>query len=152
MTDLILTKQIGNRVIMLTLSVKGKYGLSAMFELALQGPNKPVQLRALTEAREIPHNYLEQIMIELKRDNLVKSFRGAHGGYILARPPKKITIKDILTTLEGNSRLSEGHYGCNILNTFWKTLEKDIKDLLTVSLEDLIKEKQKSEKVLTYTI
>jgi len=137
---------------MLTLSVKSKYGLSAMLELALKGTETPIQTRTLTEARDIPHNYLEQILTELKRDGLVKSFRGARGGYILAKSPSHIKIIDILNSLEGPSKLSESYCGCKTLTNFWETVEKDLKELLNVSLEDLIQQKQKSEKILNYAI
>ncbi|WP_026487509.1 RrF2 family transcriptional regulator [Caldanaerobius polysaccharolyticus] len=83
------------------LSTKGQYGLRAMFELALSYGEGPVALKTIAEKQEISEHYLEQLIAVLKKAGLVKSTRGAQGGYTLAMEPDKITVGDILRALEG---------------------------------------------------
>lgn len=84
------------------LSTKGRYGLKAMFDLALFGGETPVSLTAISERQHISVNYLEQLIAPLRKAGLVKSVRGAQGGYLLAKPASEITVADILFTLEGS--------------------------------------------------
>lgn len=83
------------------LSTRGRYGVRAMLELALQAGAGPVPLRELASKQEISAKYLEQLLIPLKGAGLVKSVRGARGGYMLAASPEKINLYDIVRSLEG---------------------------------------------------
>ena len=90
------------------LSTKGKYGLKAMFELAVSGnENEPVPLKYIANRQEISDQYLEQIFSALKKAGLVKSVRGAQGGYFLSKPASEITVADILRVLEGDMAFTE---------------------------------------------
>jgi Rrf2 family protein len=83
------------------LSTRGRYGLKAMFDLALNDGDTPVSLTSIAERQGISVNYLEQLIAPLKKADLVKSVRGAQGGYLLNKPADQITVADILTVLEG---------------------------------------------------
>lgn len=83
------------------LSTRGRYGLKAMFDLALRYGEGPISLTSISERQAISVNYLEQLISPLKKASLVKSVRGAQGGYMLAKSPDEITVGQILTTLEG---------------------------------------------------
>lgn len=84
------------------ISTKGRYGLKAMIYIGANSENGCVSLRNISEAEGISENYLEQIIAQLKKDNLVKSVRGAYGGYTLLKEPKDISVGDILRSLEGS--------------------------------------------------
>lgn len=84
------------------LSTKGRYGLMAMFELALEYGNGPISLKTIALKQELSDNYLEQLFSVLRKDKLLNSVRGSQGGYMLSREPKDITVGDILRSLEGN--------------------------------------------------
>lgn len=73
-----------------------------MFELALNYGKGPISLRVIAQKQDLSDNYLEQLFSTLKRDGLLSSVRGPQGGYMLSRPPKNITVGDILRSLEGN--------------------------------------------------
>jgi len=94
---------------MIKLSTKGRYGTRLMLNLALhyQRGNEAVILKNISNEEEISIRYLEQIIIPLKIARLVKSIRGAGGGYTLARPPSKIKLSEILQALEGPCCLVE---------------------------------------------
>lgn len=83
------------------LSTKGQYGVRAMLELALSYGEGPISLKTIAEKQDISEHYLEQLIAVLKKAGLVKSTRGAQGGYTLAMEPKDITVGDILRALEG---------------------------------------------------
>ena len=81
---------------------KGHYGLLALAELATNyRMRRAVQVKEIAKNQNIPSEYLGQIMVVLKRAHLVHGSRGPTGGYILARAPEIITVKEILQALEG---------------------------------------------------
>jgi Rrf2 family protein len=89
------------------LSTRGRYGLMAMHQLAIAYGKGPISLKSIADEEELSENYLEQLFSTLKKDGLIVSSRGAYGGYMLSRPPKEITVGDILRSLEGENYPSE---------------------------------------------
>lgn len=84
------------------LSTRARYGIHAMYDLALMGNDKPQPLKAIAERQAIPEAYLEQLMLVLRKEKLVTSVRGAQGGYTLSKAPAEITVGMILRALEGD--------------------------------------------------
>lgn len=87
------------------LSTRGRYGIHAMYELAVNANGAPQSIKAIAERGGIPEAYLEQLIAVLKREGLVNSTRGAQGGYMLAREPAQITVGEVLRALEGGLTL-----------------------------------------------
>ncbi|MHB9144418.1 MAG: RrF2 family transcriptional regulator [Symbiobacteriia bacterium] len=83
------------------LTTKGKYGVKALFELAMHEGNTPLSLKTIAERQDLSEHYLEQLVAPLRRAGLVTSVRGAQGGYMLSRPAAQITVGDIIRVLEG---------------------------------------------------
>lgn len=84
------------------LSCKIEYALLALLELAIRyNEGEPLQIRQIAAQQNIPDRYLEQLLATLRRSGLVRSQRGAKGGYLLAREPRKITLFDIVSCLDG---------------------------------------------------
>lgn len=83
------------------ITTKGRYGARVMLELAMRDSQKPTPLRKLAQDQEISAKYLEQILIPLMSSGLVKSVRGARGGYMLGKPAEDIHLYDIVRSLEG---------------------------------------------------
>jgi Rrf2 family protein len=94
---------------MIRLSTKGRYGTRLMLNLASRytEDGNAIILKSISEAEGISIRYLEQIIIPLKINKLVKSIRGAGGGYTLARDPSRINLREILHALEGTCCLVE---------------------------------------------
>ena len=84
------------------LSTKGRYGARAMLDLALHYGQGPVSIKDIAEREEISERYLVHLMVSLKSAGLVKSIRGAHGGFTLARPPAEIKLGEIVHVVEGS--------------------------------------------------
>lgn len=84
------------------LSTKGRYGLRALIDLAVYSENEAVSIANIAAREQISESYLEQLIAKLKKAGIVKSLRGAGGGYMLAKPAEEISVGDILRALEGN--------------------------------------------------
>lgn len=84
------------------ISTKGRYALRLMLDVALHSHGTAVPLRDVAQRQDISDKYLEQIVTQLSRAGLVRSVRGAGGGYLLTREPEEYTVGEILRVLEGN--------------------------------------------------
>lgn len=136
------------------LSTKGRYGLKAMFELSLNQNQGPISLKVIAKKQNISDQYLEQIFSALKKAGLVKSVRGAQGGYLLTKEAKNITVGDILTVLEGPVSLSdcvldedicENSNVC-VTKIVWEKMKKGIEEVInSITLQDMINDYNKNK-------
>ncbi|WP_091656027.1 cysteine metabolism transcriptional regulator CymR [Alteribacillus iranensis] len=83
------------------ISTKGRYGLTIMIALAKKYGEGPISLKSIAKEHNLSEHYLEQLIAPLRNATLVKSVRGAYGGYMLSREPSDITAGDIIRVLEG---------------------------------------------------
>jgi Rrf2 family cysteine metabolism transcriptional repressor len=83
------------------ISTKGRYGLTIMIELAKKHGEGPTSLKSIAQTHDLSEHYLEQLIAPLRNAGLVKSIRGAYGGYVLGNVPEAITAGDIIRVLEG---------------------------------------------------
>lgn len=121
------------------ISTKGRYGLTIMIELAKKYGEGPISLKAIAQSNELSEHYLEQLIAPLRNAGLVKSIRGAYGGYILADLPSKITSGDVIRVLEGPISPVEGIEDEEpAKRELWIRIRDAIKDVLdNTTLEDL---------------
>lgn len=126
------------------LSNKGRYGVRALFDLALQGDGGSAQIRDIAERQQIPLRFLEQIFQDLRRAGLVSSKRGPRGGYQLTRLPGDVTLGDVLRALDAGLSSSEdeaqarGAVGIAVTEAAFRELEQRVETALdAVSLADL---------------
>jgi Rrf2 family protein len=89
------------------LSTKSRYGLRALFDMAYNSGTLPSQIKDISRRQEISPRYLEQIFQSFKKAGILKSKRGPQGGYILAKKPDQITVREILEAAEGDTLLVE---------------------------------------------
>lgn len=92
---------------MLRVSSKGRYGVKAVYELALHYGQGPLPVGAIAKSQSISEPYLEQLMASLKRSGIVDGVRGSQGGYQLSRDPAQISVGDIVRALEGPIALAD---------------------------------------------
>lgn len=97
----IMQQFIYEEVAPLKISTKGRYGLTIMMELAAKFGEGPTSLKSIAERNQLSEHYLEQLIAPLRNAGLVKSIRGAYGGYILSSDPAEVTAGDIIRVLEG---------------------------------------------------
>jgi len=129
------------------LSTRGRYGLRALADLAIHDGGSPVTLADIARRQRISDGYLESIFAMLKKASLVRSVKGAGGGYRLARPASEISAGEVLTALEGDLSIVEadldedGSYTLNqcIRENVWDVVSRRIKaEVDAVSLKQLI--------------
>lgn len=89
------------QVLNLKISTKGRYGLTIMMELSAKFGEGPISLKSIAEKNGLSEHYLEQLIAPLRNAGLVKSVRGAYGGYILSKEPETISAGDVIRILEG---------------------------------------------------
>ncbi|HLQ83467.1 MAG TPA: Rrf2 family transcriptional regulator [Pseudogracilibacillus sp.] len=122
------------------ISTKGRYGLTIMLELAREYGKGPMSLKAIANKNELSIHYLEQLATPLRNAGLVKSIRGAYGGYQLVNEPAEITVGDIIRVLEGPITLVEGIEEQEpAQQNLWLRATEAVKEVLdTTSLLDLM--------------
>ena len=134
------------------ISTKGVYGLSAMYELSKHKEDSPMQIKEISANANIPQNYLEQLLSKLRRAELVKSIRGARGGYILARNTSEIKVVDILIALEDDIKIIDVKAENPILNIFFDESKNSMKKIFDISLDKLDEYQDKYNEFLHYNI
>lgn len=122
------------------ISTKGRYGLTIMIELARKYGDGPISLKSIAEDNDLSAHYLEQLAAPLRNAGLIKSIRGAYGGYILGKEPITIKAGDIIRVLEGPIVLVEGiEEEEPAKQALWVRVTEAVKEVLdTTTLEDLI--------------
>lgn len=136
------------------ISTKGRYGLKAMVDLAANTDQGYISLKSIAERQEISETYLEQLFSALKKAGLVKSVRGAQGGYILAKPASETSVREVLTALEGSLSpidcdRSEDTGDCPkqcdcSTRSVWEKLRHGIYEAVeSISLQDLVDDMHK---------
>ena len=141
------------------ISTKGRYGLRALIDLAINIDSENVSIKSISERQNISERYLEQIFSLLRKGGIIVGRKGAQGGYILGKNPSELTISEILKVLEGeNIFIDINEEEENELENFInKNLWKDINCLISkyfsaITLEDLVNEYKKSKDTIIYYI
>ena len=142
------------------ITTQAEYGLICALHLARRKGDAPVTGREIASQERLPADYVEQIMLKLRRAGIVASTRGAHGGYRLARAAEEITVRDVISASEHSTfdvhcvshpveaeRCAESH-DCSI-RPVWVLLQRRIDEVLdSVRLSDLLmQERQVRERV-----
>ena len=131
-----------------------EYGVICALHLARRSAEGPITGREIAESEQLPGDYVEQILLRLRRAGIIRSTRGAHGGYMLAKDASAISIRDVIAASEtttfdlhcvshpvGEERCSSSH-NCSI-RPVWMLLQQKIDDVLSgVHLSDLLSEEQ----------
>jgi Rrf2 family transcriptional regulator, cysteine metabolism repressor len=143
------------------ISSKGDYGLRALFDLAQRYGQGPTQSDDIAQRQGIPVNYLNQLLITMRRAGLIESLRGPQGGHLLARPPETINLREVLIALEGpllpiehnredlKPTQPEDH---DLVDDVWGELRGRLEGILaSLTLDDLCQRKrQRSGNVMYY--
>ena len=136
------------------LSTKGRYGLRAALDLAINSTEEAVALSSIAERQNISISYLEQLIAKLRKAEIVKSTRGAKGGYVLARPANEISVGEILRCLEGElspvdcAEVMGGESTCSasdvcVTKIVWKRINDSINEAVdSLMLSELVEEGQ----------
>lgn len=122
------------------ISTKGRYGLTIMMELARSYGEGPTSLKSIADKNQLSEHYLEQLIAPLRNAGLVKSIRGAYGGYIIAKEPEHVSAGEIIRVLEGPiSPVDFTEEDDPAKRNLWMRIRDSIADVLdSTTLADLI--------------
>lgn len=136
----------------MNISMKSRYAVRALTELARveqSQPGKPVRLGEIAERRDIPLQFLEQVFAALRRGGIVRSRRGAAGGYVLARPADDVTVLDVVAALDGIPSPAECTQGrCHRIDrcgasSVWIEAQHALEDVLSAhTIGDLLRREE----------
>ena len=133
------------------LTTKGRYAVMAMADIASNTNLKPISLADISLRQNISLAYLEQIFIKLKKNKLVRSARGARGGYVLDKSPSDIKLSNIIFAVDEEVKMlnckKQSKKGCNnkstkcITHNLWDELDQHINGFFErIKLQDLVKQ------------
>ena len=129
------------------ISTRGRYGTRMMLDLAAHHDQGPTPLREIAKRQDLSVKYLEQLIIPLKAAGYIRSFRGARGGYTLARKPDKISVGQIIKVLEGglslvdcveDPKLCEREKNCPTRDIWLRMSERLMEELSSLTLSDVL--------------
>ncbi|HHT87410.1 MAG TPA: Rrf2 family transcriptional regulator [Clostridiales bacterium] len=141
-------------------STKGRYGLRAMIDLALYSKNDLVPLISIAERQDISKSYLEQVFSALRKAGLVKSIKGAQGGYTLSTEAENITVGMILRALEGDLSVvpieddtPNNRIECYIRTKIWEEIDNKVFSYIdSITLKDITDDYLKMDSAPMYYI
>lgn len=127
------------------ITTKGRYGLTIMIELTRNYGKRHIPLKEIANKHKLSVHYLEQLATSLRNNGLIKSVRGAGGGYLLTKDPKEIIVGDIITALEGPIMFVEELENEEAAQrALWNKLRNAVKDILdSLTLMDLLEMEKK---------
>ena len=137
------------------LSTKGRYGMRAMLDLAQHYDDGLVLVKDVARRQEVSERYLEHLFLSLKTAGLVKSVRGAHGGFTLSRSPNKIKLMDIISVSEGPLALVDCVVDASVCprsskcaaRDLWHELQSAMGEVLgSLTLQDLVERQRVKER------
>jgi len=139
------------------ISTKGRYGLEALADMAIYGEQDYINLKSISERQGMSDKYLEQLFIPLKKSGIIESLRGAQGGYKLSRDADKITVKDVLNSLEGSLALVDcivetkeercNQFDCCVTRILWQKIMEELNFITdSITLADIAKLFKESQK------
>lgn len=137
---------------MIGISNKTIYAVSALHELASISEDEVIKIKDIASNASIPRNFLEQILLSLKKQGFLISIKGANGGYKLAKSLKDITLKDIVMTLESDIFSSIHNPQNQALNLFWEDFNNRANELFEIPLSELQNYQLQANKTLNYSI
>lgn len=139
------------------ISTKSKYGIRALLYMAIKGMETKISIKEIAEEENISGRYLEQIFSVLKQGNIVKSVKGASGGYIFSRDIKDITIKELIELLEKDiyceidEKIEIGTLEGTLNELLWKEYNKRLEKFFgDLTLETLVIRHKESKNLMYY--
>jgi Rrf2 family protein len=137
---------------MVGISSKSFYAIAGLQELERIEEGEVLKIKDIAKNANIPQNFLEQILLELKKSGMLISIKGAYGGYKLAKPLKNITLKDVVLVLETDI-FSDSYESNNpSLALFWDDIRTNVEKAFDIPLSELKNYELKATQTLNYSI
>ena len=138
------------------ITTRSRYATRALLEIGLDDSRKPIGIRTIAKRQEIPHKYLESLFKHLRAAGLVRSVRGAGGGYLLARPAREISLWEVVSAMEGKASTIEcvrTPDACRrsprcVTRDVWTRLDQGVTEILgSITVADLVEKHRRIQAV-----
>ncbi len=137
---------------MIGISTKTVYAVAALYELGMAESESVLKIKEIAQRADVPQSFLEQILLELKKQGVLTSIKGAHGGYKLAKELKDITLKEIVEILETDAFSDVCRTNNPALKLFWEDMRERIEKVFDTPLSELVHYQMKANKTLNFHI
>ena len=137
---------------MIGISTKTIYAVAALHELSFMPGNELLKIKDIAARASVPQNFLEQILLALRKEGLLISVKGASGGYRLAKDLKDITLRDIVLILETDALSDICRTNNPALKLFWEDIKEGVSEVFDIPLSELKNYQLKADKTLNYSI
>lgn len=144
------------------ITYKGDYALKTVLDLAVHYGNGVITIHELAKRLDIPLKFLEQVLLDLKRGGFLESRRGKVGGYLLAKPPARIKLGEVIRFIDGPIEpigcVEKRYSGCSeiykcIFRKIWQDVAECTSDIIdSITFEDLVNQARKQSKQVVYQI
>ncbi|MCF6207719.1 MAG: Rrf2 family transcriptional regulator [Sulfurovum sp.] len=137
---------------MIGISTKTIYAVAALHELGATSDGEVLKIKEIASRASVPQSFLEQILLELKKQGVLTSIKGAHGGYRLAKSMKDITLRDIVLILETDAFSDICRTDNPTLKLFWEDIQKGVTEVFSIPLSELKNYEMKANHTLNFSI
>lgn len=137
---------------MAAISTKGLYAVAAVYVLFSHKEETPLPIKQIALEAGIPKNFLEQILNQLKKAGILKSTRGATGGYVLARDPSEITFLEVMAATEGKVCEANPRSDNQVIELFWQDFTKQVEAFLSQPLSEFADYEERVESEVMFYI
>ena len=134
------------------ISTKTIYAVAALHELGTMPGDEVLKIKEIAARASVPQNFLEQILLELKKQGILASIKGAHGGYKLAKKLKDITLKDVIMILETDVLSDICRTDNPALKLFWEDIRAGVLHVFDMPLSELKNYEETANQTLNYSI
>lgn len=134
------------------ISTKTIYAVAALHELGSIQGNEVLKIKEIAARASVPQNFLEQILLELKKQGVLTSVKGAYGGYKLAKKLKDITLKDVIMILETDALSEICRTDNPTLKLFWEDIRAGVLNVFDIPLSELKNYQETANQTLNYSI
>ncbi len=137
---------------MVGITSKTVYAVAALYQLGLCEKDKTLKIKEIASNAKVPQRFLEQILLQLKKNGILSSTKGAHGGYKLARPLEEIKLKEVINILENNISSDMCKTNNSVLKLFWTDVQNSLNNAFDTPLSELKRCEEKINQVVNFSI
>jgi len=137
---------------MLGISTKTIYAVAALHELGSMPEDEVLKIKEIAARASVPQNFLEQILLELRKQGILTSIKGARGGYKLAKQLKDVTLKDVIMILETDALSDICKTDNPTLKLFWEDIRAGVLNVFDIPLSELKNYQETANQTLNYSI
>ncbi|MFK5881326.1 MAG: Rrf2 family transcriptional regulator [Sulfurospirillum sp.] len=137
---------------MVGITSKTVYAVAALYQLGSCEKNQTLKIKEIAAKAKIPQRFLEQILLELRKNRVLASIKGAHGGYKLAKPLEEIKLSEIISILENDISSDICKTNNSVLKLFWSNVQSNLNTVFDTPLSEFKRCEEKINQIVNFSI